>query len=149
MKWRYSTHLFASLGDLWLARGDHARARDFADQCLEIATGTNSRKNLVKGWRLRGEIALARRERDEGGAALRQALTIAQAIDNPTQLWKTHFALGRLHSETKKPELARQAYRAAREVIDGIKARLQNPGLRASLESAPLIRQVYDLSAPS
>jgi tetratricopeptide (TPR) repeat protein len=149
MKWRYSTHLFASMGDLWLARDDHARAREFADQCLEIATRTNSRKNLVKGWRLKGGIALARRQRDEAETALRQALTIAQAIGNPTELWKTHFALGRLYSETKKPEMARQAYQAAREVIDGIKARLQNPGLRASLESAPLIRQVYDLSAPS
>ena len=25
MKWRYSMHLFASLGELWLLRGDHAR----------------------------------------------------------------------------------------------------------------------------
>jgi tetratricopeptide (TPR) repeat protein len=44
MKWRYSTHLYASLGELWLAKGDPAKAREFADQCLEIATPTNSRK---------------------------------------------------------------------------------------------------------
>jgi hypothetical protein len=79
---------------------------------------------------------------------LRQALALAQAIGNPTQLWKTYLALGQLHDETKKPEAARQAYRAAREVIDRIKASLQNPGLRASLQNSPLIRHVYDLSAP-
>jgi class 3 adenylate cyclase/tetratricopeptide (TPR) repeat protein len=147
-KWRYSTHLFASLGELWLARGNPARAREFAQHCLELATRTNSRKYLVKGYRLRGEIALARGQWDEAEEALRRALAIAQAIANPTQLWKTHLAFGRLHSETKKPEAARQAYRAAREVIDRIKAGLQNPELRASLENSPLVRHIYDLSAP-
>jgi class 3 adenylate cyclase/tetratricopeptide (TPR) repeat protein len=147
MKWRYSTHLFASLGDLWVARGDPDKAREFADQCLEIATRTNARKNLVKGWRLKGEIARVRRQWDEAEQALRQALTLAQAIDNPTQLWKTHVALGHLHAEVKKTETARQAYQAARAVIDGIKARVENPVLRASLESASLIQQVYKLSS--
>jgi class 3 adenylate cyclase/tetratricopeptide (TPR) repeat protein len=147
-KWRYSTHLFASLGELWLARGDPARAREFAQQCLELATATNSRKYLVKGWRLSGKIALARRQWNEAEEALRQALSIAETIGNPTQLWKTHIALGQLHTETKRFEAAQQAYRAAREVLDRIKASLQNPGLRASLENSPLIRHVHDLSAP-
>jgi len=147
-KWRYSTHLFASLGELWLARRDTARAHEFADQCLELTTRTNSRMYLVKGWRLRGEIALAHRQGNEAEEALRQALSIAEAIGNPTQLWKTHIALGQLHTETKRSEAAQQAYRAAREVIDRIKASLQNPGLRASLENSPLVRYIYDLSAP-
>jgi tetratricopeptide (TPR) repeat protein len=149
MKWRYSMHLFASLGELWLARGDPVQAREFAEQCLELATRTNSRKYLVKGWRLTGEIARARGQRDEAEAALRQALTIAQAIGNPTQLWKTHFALGQLRAEAKRRELAQQSFQGAREVIDLVKRRLQNPVLRASLEHCPLIRHVYDLSLPS
>jgi class 3 adenylate cyclase/tetratricopeptide (TPR) repeat protein len=146
-KWRYSMHLFVSLGDLWLAKGDGTKAQEFAERCLEIATPTNSRKYLVKGYRLKGEIALARRQWDEAEGTLRQALTIAEAIGNPTQLWRTHLALGRLYAVTKKPERARQAYQSAREVIDRVKASLQNPGLRASLENSPLIRHVYDVEA--
>jgi class 3 adenylate cyclase/tetratricopeptide (TPR) repeat protein/ribosomal protein L40E len=146
MRWRYSTHLFASLGDLWLARGDYTKAREFCDHCLDIATRTNSKKNLVKGWRLRGEIAVARRQWEEAESALRQALAIAQAIGNPTQLWKSHAALGRLYSNTTKPELAGREFRSAQEVIDRIKERLQNPALRASLESAPMIQRIYELS---
>src|ERR671925_750815 len=109
-------HLFASLGELWLARGDPAKARDVTEQCLTLATPTNSRKYLVKGYRLKGEIALARRQWDEAEGVLRQALTIAQAIGNPTQLWRTHLALGRLYDATQKPERAQQAYQSAREV---------------------------------
>ncbi|MGH8069087.1 MAG: adenylate/guanylate cyclase domain-containing protein [Candidatus Entotheonellia bacterium] len=149
LKWRYSTHLFASLGELWLVKGDAAKAQEFADQCLELATRTNSRKYLVKGWRFQGEIALARRQWDEAESSLRQALTTAQAIGNPTQLWKTHLALGQLQAAAKRREQARQSFQAARAVIDQVKANLQNPGLRASFENSPLIRRVYDLSTPS
>jgi class 3 adenylate cyclase/tetratricopeptide (TPR) repeat protein len=148
MKWRYSTHLFASLADLALARGDTAKAREWTDQCLEIATRTNARKNLVKGWRLRGQIATARRRGDEAEAALHEALRIAQAIASPTQLWKTHVAIARLHTAGKGADAARQAYRQARDVIDQVMRGLRGPELRASFERASSIREVYDLSAP-
>ena len=103
---------------------------------------------MVKGWRLKGEIALIRKQWDETEAVLQQALSIAEAIGNPTQLWKINLAMGRFHAEAKRPEMARQAYHAARAVIDQVKTRLQNPELRASLERSPLFQQVYDLSAP-
>jgi hypothetical protein len=42
MKWRYSIHLVASLGELCLARGDRDQAHRFADDCWEIASRTGS-----------------------------------------------------------------------------------------------------------
>jgi tetratricopeptide (TPR) repeat protein len=148
-RWRYSIHLFASLGELWLARGETVKAREFAEQRMELATHTNSRKYLVKGWRLQGEIALAHGRWDEAESMLRQALVIAQAIGDPAQFWKTLFVFGRLYTEANRPEQAQQACHAAREIIDQVKANLQNPGLRASLENSSMVRHVYDLSAPS
>jgi tetratricopeptide (TPR) repeat protein len=148
MRWRYSTRLFATMGDVSLARGDHAKAREWADQCLEIATRTNAPKNLVKGWRLRGEIAMARRQWDDAASALQQAVAHARGIGNPTQLWKTLAALGRLQAERHEPEAARQAYVAAREIIDAIRGRLRDGRLRASLDASPSIQRVYQSSAP-
>jgi class 3 adenylate cyclase/tetratricopeptide (TPR) repeat protein len=145
MKWRYSTHLFSSLGEFWLACGDPAKSLGFAEQCLELAKRTDSRKYLVKGYRLKGEIALIRHQWDEAESMLRQGLSIAEAIGNPTQLWKTHLALGQLHTKTKKVGEAQRAYRAARDVLDRMKANVQNPRLHASLESSPLIRHIYEL----
>jgi tetratricopeptide (TPR) repeat protein len=146
MRWRYSMRLFASLGELWLARGDPERATEFADRCLEVATRTNSRKNLAKGWRLRGHIALARRQSDDAETAYRQVLTIAEAIGNPTQLWTTRAALGRLHAARGRHDLAREAYRAARDVVDRVKGALRDERLRASLEQSPAVRRVYELA---
>jgi tetratricopeptide (TPR) repeat protein len=149
MRWRYSMHLCASLGELWLARGDPTRAQEFVAQCLDIATRTNSRKYVVKGWRLQGEIARARRQWDEAEGWLRQALPLAQTVGNPPQLWKTHLALGHLHAAARRPDPAQQAYQDARAVIERVKVNIQNPKLRASLEHSPLIQQVYDVSPSS
>jgi len=145
-RFRYSTHLFASMGELWLARGDTAQAQEFANQCIEQATRINAPKYVVKGLRLQGDIALARRQWDEAQRWLGQALPLAQTIGNPTQLWKTHLALGRLHTAVHQPDKARQAYQAARNVIEHMKAHVQHPELLASLEHSILFQEVYDLS---
>jgi tetratricopeptide (TPR) repeat protein len=142
MKWRYSTHLFASLGELALARGDRDTARRFTDECLEIATRTKARRYMVKGWRLRGQIALDRRDTGEAEQSLREALAIARSIENPPQLWKTHAALGQLLASRGDRDAARREYQAARTVVDGVTATLRDPRLRASLEGSPLVRHI-------
>jgi len=144
MRWRYSMHLFASLGQLAFSSGDLDQARRHADECLERATRTRSRKYLVKGWRLRGEVARVRHMWEEADHALREAFAVAKLIDNPTQLCATHMALGQFHAERQAPRPAREAYLAARNVIDRLKSDLRDPGLRASFENATLIRQVYE-----
>jgi class 3 adenylate cyclase/DNA-binding winged helix-turn-helix (wHTH) protein/tetratricopeptide (TPR) repeat protein len=134
MKWRYSMRLYASLGRLWLVRGDPAKAREWTGRCLHLASQTDSRKNLIKGWRLQGEIARVCHQRDEARQWLQQALELAQTVGNPPQLWQTYSALGRLHDETAQPEMARWAYRNAHEIRGRIKATIQLPELRASLK---------------
>jgi transcriptional regulator with AAA-type ATPase domain/tetratricopeptide (TPR) repeat protein len=143
MRFRYSIHLHASLGELALARGDMVRAREHAEQCLEAATRTTSRKNLVKGWRLTGEIATAARRWDDAEAALRQALAIAERIGNPPQLWQTHAALARLHAARGRSADTHAARAAARAVLERTKAALPDDALRAAFERAPAIRRVY------
>ncbi len=141
--------LFEDLGALWLARGDPTRATGFANESLELATRTRSRKNLVRGWRLRGDIALARRELDEAEDAFQRALVVAREIGNPTQLWKTYAAVGDLHAARQRPDSAREAYRAARAVIERVEAGLREPALRAALAAAPAVRHLNELAGPA
>jgi ATP/maltotriose-dependent transcriptional regulator MalT len=133
MRYRYSIRLFLGLGELALARGDTALAREHAARGLDQATRTGSRKNLVKAWRLAGEIATRERRWDEAEAALRRALAFADAIANPPQLWKTHAALGRLHAARGRRDAAESAHARAREVVERVRASLVDPDLRRSL----------------
>ena len=139
MKWRYTQYLYHSLGELWLTKGNAAQALAFAEECLKLAEPTVSRKNLVKGWRLKGQALLAQGQGEQAEAALSQALTVAQEIGNPPQLWKTYQALGELYERQADLERARAAYRSAMEVIERVAARLQNQELRRTfLDTRPV-----------
>ena len=70
MKWRYTQHLYQSLGELWLTKGNAAQALEFAEACLKLAEPTTSRKNLVKGWRLKGQPSWPRGRAKQAEAAL-------------------------------------------------------------------------------
>jgi len=143
MKWRYAMHLHVSQGELALARGDTARAERFAQEALDIATRTNARKYLVRIWRLRGEIARARRQWQEAEHELGRALAMAQVIGNPPQLWRSHAALGLLHAERKDGDAARRAFGSGRATVEGLRARLKRPELRSTIAQPPLVRLLY------
>jgi class 3 adenylate cyclase/tetratricopeptide (TPR) repeat protein len=146
MTWRYATHCYASQGQLALLRGDIELARRMAEQSLEIATPTHSRKYESWAWRLKGESATARRAWGEAEGALRHALAVAEAIGQPRQTWFSHAALGRLYTALGRREDALGCYRAAQNIIADLRARTQDPALRAGLESSPLMREVEELA---
>jgi tetratricopeptide (TPR) repeat protein len=142
MRFRYSIRLHASLGELALARGDLDEARRQAERCLELATRTNARKNLVKGWRLAGEVASAAGRSDDAERALREAHVIAESIGNPPQLWRTYAALARFHALRGAKDGARLAAANGLRVVEGVLTGLSDEILRASLERLPLVREL-------
>jgi tetratricopeptide (TPR) repeat protein len=148
MRWRCAVHGFVSLGELALARGDPGEASRFADQSLEIASSTESRKYIIRAWRLKGEAARACRRWDEAERTLREALVLAATLDGPRELWQTHAALGRLYTETQRPDEAASAYHAARRIVDRVLAQLRDPRLRSGMEGASLIQEIRHASAP-
>ncbi len=142
MRFRYSIRLFASMGELALARGDLAGARAHSAQCLELATRTGSRKNLVKGYRLAGEVATAAREWDRAEEHLRAALHLAEHLGNPAQLWKTDLALGRFLSESGRADGAREAYLRAMAAMQGVRDRLRHDALRSAFDISRDVQHV-------
>jgi tetratricopeptide (TPR) repeat protein len=144
MKWRYAQHLYHSLGELWLAKGDAAQALEFADECLKLAEPTMSRKNLVKSWRLKGQALLVQGQGEQAEAALVRALTIAREIGNPPQLWKTYQALGTLYESQADLERTQAAFQSAMDVIDGVAERLQDQELQRTFLAARPVQEIRE-----
>jgi len=142
MLWRYSQHFFHSYGELWLARGDYGKALAYADECLALAEPSDSRKNIVKGRRLRGQVFLAQGKLTEAEKELATALEIAQQVGNPPQLWKTHAALGDLRKAQGRLDDARQAYRDAFAVIERVAAGLSDESLRETFLSSDHVQDI-------
>lgn len=144
MKWRYMQHCCHSLGVLWLKKGDPEKALAFAAECLDVAEPTSSRKNIVKGWRLRGQAYLAQDKIEEAESALTKALTVAREIGNPPQLWKTYRALGELYERKRDLNQARYAYASAGQVIEDTASRLQDSVINQTFLSARQVTEIRE-----
>ena len=147
MRFRYSIRMFASMGELALARGDLAAARTYSAECLDLATRTGSRKNLVKGWRLAGELERAQRDWDRAEQHLRTALELAASLGNPVQYWRTELALGQLLSDAGRPDEAREAFQRAYLRMQRVRESLRHERLRDAFEKSGELRLVHGLIA--
>ena len=142
MKWRYSQHLRHSLGELLLSVNEQDGALHLADECLVLADRTESRKNIVKARRLRGQVLLAQGKLDKADEELRIALETALKISNPPQVWKTYAALGDLRKIQGRLTDANHAYNSALAVIQKVASDLQDPFLKESLINSPLAKEL-------
>jgi tetratricopeptide (TPR) repeat protein len=146
MLWRYSQHLFHSMGELALLHGDPARALAYAEECLTLAEQSQSMKNVVKGRRLRGKAFQAQRQLAEAEQELAFALDAARKVGNPPQVWKTLVALSELCRAKRKQTLARAHAMEAFNVINQVASQLVDEDLRATLLGAAEVQYIRELS---
>jgi tetratricopeptide (TPR) repeat protein len=144
LKWRYTTHLFASLGDLALAQGDFDAVQRWTGRCLEVATPRRSRKYISKALRVRGEAFIARRQWLEAEDQLHRALDVAHTIGNPPQLWRVHTSAARLAEARGDTRDAAESWTAAHEVVTTMATAMSDPALAACLMALPAVREVHE-----
>ena len=149
MKWRYTQHLQHSLGEALLIAGDVPRALSLAEDCIALAVETDSRKNVIKGRRLRGQALAALGNLDEADGELAEALNVAQAAGNPPQLWKTWAVIGALRLGRDDEARSRHAFAAAAAVIDEVAAGLTDERLQQTFLSAAAVVEIRARAAQS
>ena len=140
------------LGDLWLRAGDPDKAGSFLFELSEHQWTDKYpyKKYQVRAWRLRGQISSARGQLEEAETELYRALTQAKELGNPTQLWKTHQALGNLLRLQGKAEKARAEFQAALKVVEGIAEGLTDLALEEGyLQSEPVQKLVSLAQGPN
>ncbi len=147
MLWRYSQHYYHSYGDLQLRRGDAETAAMLADKCLRLAEETNTRKNIVKARRLRGQTRMALGELAAAETDLVAALELALEVGNPGQLWKTHEAMGDLRRAQGRADDASAAYAAALDVLETVAAGLTDNDLRARFLASAAVERLRGATA--
>ncbi|HEY9466729.1 MAG TPA: tetratricopeptide repeat protein, partial [Vicinamibacterales bacterium] len=145
MRFRYSIRMFAGMGEVALAQHEISTARDHSASCLDLATRSGSRKNLVKGWRLAGQIARADRNWDVAEGHLRKSRDLAVSLGNPVQHWKSELALGHCLQDVGRVDDARQAFQRAFAVMQRVRERLRDERLRQAFEKNPDLATVQSL----
>jgi tetratricopeptide (TPR) repeat protein len=141
-RWRWKTRLLAAWGELHLEQGRPDQALAYAEQCLELAEQTSARKNLIKGWKLKGEALAAAGEAREALGVLGRAVQAAEQLGNPPLLWKSRYALGDVLRRLGHGAQAQAHYAHAAATIQGTAAGLPAGHLRNTFLAAGPVRAV-------
>jgi len=149
---RWKPRCLLGLGELWLQLGDLDKAQAFlADMDAHGFTAKFPfKKHQIRAARLRAGILAARKQPDAAIETLKTALESARAFGNPTQLWKTYWALAGLLADSGNESQARLHYAAARKVVETVADGLTDPALKEGFLQASPIRAVLSkaLSEP-
>jgi predicted ATPase/DNA-binding CsgD family transcriptional regulator len=128
-------------GQLFLAQHKPELALRLADVLLASAPGEASRaegKPIPALLHLRGEALCALGQLDEAIGALEKARRGVQEQGARPLLWQIHRSLARVYTRAHERLLAHDELTAAREVIAGLAAALEEPELRDRFVEAAL-----------
>lgn len=122
-----------------LERGDPERAAVIADRVVASAGRAAGRPQPIPAaLRIKGEALLAMRQFDAAAETLTQARDAAIARGGTTYVWPLHASLARTYQSLRRTDLAERECAAARDVIAGLAASIDDEGERAQFERRAL-----------
>jgi tetratricopeptide (TPR) repeat protein len=123
-----------------LRGGDERSAREEVRQLAERAK-INERERIPY---LRSLAVLSQSEGNTQTAIdhLHEALTLADRIGLPGELWQIQSKIGELHERRGKAEKAREAFSGAAQTLSDLATKIKDEGLREGFLSSPLVRRV-------
>ena len=125
---------YAGLSEAWLAQGELAKARDYAQRLHDFSAGAPERTYLALSHRLFAEIALREHALAEAETHLTPALGLVETAEVPLAAWRVYASAAKLYERSLRPAEAAIYQRRSADV------RLQ---LAASLdETDPLRRSI-------
>ena len=136
--WYWHIHLESALTDLWLAKGDLARARPQAERFLKITLATAEHTWQVLAWEVSARVAMAELDLTRAQDCIANGLSAMEGFEVPLGAWRLHATAAELCHLTKSRELAERHLALSRDTV----MKLAN-----SLPAEEPLRQIF-LSAP-
>jgi tetratricopeptide (TPR) repeat protein len=138
LDWYWRMPLAAGLTDLWLAQGDHVRARLEAERFLNMALATGERTFQGLAWETNARVALATEDPTRAADCIEKAVSTVQGFEVPLAAWRVHATAA--HIEQRSGNLA--SARTRRDL-----SRVTILQLARSLPEQEPLRNIF-LSAP-
>ena len=142
--WLIAGRLLAARAEIALATEPPDAAAEWAHRAVEVARRTRRRKYEAQALSTLGQALVRSGRRDDGLAALRTAVAIADDLVGPPGRWHARVALGRVAYELGDDDEASAAYAAARELVDAFSATLA-PERAATLARSPVVGEIRSL----
>jgi tetratricopeptide (TPR) repeat protein len=143
-RWLIAGRHLAARAEIALEAETPEEAAEWAQKAVDVARRTRRFKYEARSLSTLGQ-ALARLGRhDDGIAALRSAVQLADNIVSPFARWNARAVLGRVAHELGRDDEAATAYEEAVRIIDDFAAALA-PERAAMLEKSPVVNEIRSL----
>jgi class 3 adenylate cyclase/tetratricopeptide (TPR) repeat protein len=140
-RWLIAGRLLSARAEIALEAETPETAAEWAQKAIEVARRTCRFKYEARSLSSLGQALTRLGRHDDGIAALRSAVEIADRIVSPYARWNARAALGRSAYALGRDDDAAAAYAEAREIVDAFAAGLA-PQRAATLATAPVVQEI-------
>jgi tetratricopeptide (TPR) repeat protein len=139
---RWEVRQLCTSANIFFHMGNIDAAMNCAQKAFGITKETRNQRGMIRTNRLMGKIYTTMGKFTQAEKKLDEAISSARKIENPYQLWKTHFALGQLKDAEGISDEAKEQYRKALEVIENIGSNLKDEKTRKVFLNSDLIIEI-------
>jgi DNA-binding winged helix-turn-helix (wHTH) protein/tetratricopeptide (TPR) repeat protein len=141
--WYWRMPLEFALAELWLAKGDLARARPQAERFLEIALTNAERTWQALAWEVNARVAIAELDATRARDCIATGLSTMEGFEVPLAAWRVHATAFELYQNSGHRDLAGRHLALSRDTILKLANSLpEEEPLRKIFLSAPMVRKV-------
>jgi tetratricopeptide (TPR) repeat protein len=144
-RWRFFGLRFQdAASQYWLWQNNLDGAEEHALALLKNATAHGVPKYMAVAHSTLARIAMARGDSRTAETELAAALQALHDHPAPLVEWRIHAILGRLRSQSKNPQGAREVYGCAAAIVENIAASITEKALRSTFLESPAVREVLE-----
>ena len=148
--WFLRMHLESAITDLWLSKGDLARARPQAEHSLQIAQAAPDRTWQALAWGANSKVSMAEGDLKHARVCIAEALSRMEGYEVPLAAWRVYATAAEIYERMRDNRSAKHYRKLSCETIlklaDSLPA--EEAALRKTFLSAPPISAIL-ASVPS
>ena len=145
-RWRWKPRCLLGFVETWLVLGDIDKAEIYLSELTDNLWLNEFpyKKYQVNTWRLRSQLLLKNNHFQDAEIEMSRALSQAKQLENPTLLWKTHQALGKLYLKLDKVKEAKSEFQKAIRIVNDIADGLTKSDLKMEYLQSETIQELSD-----
>jgi hypothetical protein len=148
LDWYWRMPLAAGLTELWLAKGDCARAGLEAQQFVDNSLAAADRTWQGLAWEVSARVALATRDLARARDCIGKAVSTVEGFEVPLAAWQVHATAAHIEEESGNLESARSHRDISRFTILRLANSLpEHEPMRETFLSAPAVARVLNRDA--
>jgi tetratricopeptide (TPR) repeat protein len=143
--WYWRMPLESALAELWLAKGDLARAKSHAEKFLNVTLATAERTWQARALQLSARVAMAQDQSDSARDFMGKALSRMEGFELPLAAWRVHGTAAEFYERIGDKEAGERHREVSRATILHLANSLRpEESLQKIFLSAPLVRRVLE-----